>query len=413
MHTSTLLPNLFRTEYSKMVAVLCKSFGLSNMQIAEDIVSDTFLLAAETWGKKGIPDNQAGWLYTVAKNRTKDYLKREKIKQEKVEPNIQMGQTETYQMDTDFSEKSITDSQLQMIFAICHPSIPTEAQIALGLRVLCGFGIDEISSALLSNKETINKKLYRAKANLRKNDIELVFPENTEIEERLDNVLTTIYLLFNEGYYSSSKDQVLSKDLCLEAMRLCLLLMNDNRTALPKVFALLALMCFHASRFESRKNAQGELILYYDQDRNLWNEELILRGEYYLNRSAEGKQMSKYHLEAAIAFWHSRKEDHPEKWEKILQLYNQLLQIEYSPIAALNRTYALAKANSIDAAIQEAEQFNLTKSHLYHCLMAELYQSQDQQKAMQHLEKALNLVRSEEERSVVLGLRNRVAVMGS
>lgn len=413
MPTSKLIPNLFRTEYSKIVAVLCKTFGLSNIQVAEDIVSDTFLLAAETWGQKGIPDNQAGWLYTVAKNRTKDYLKREKIRREKVEPSLQQTQTATYQIETDFSEQNITDSQLQMIFAVCHPSIPTEAQIALGLRVLCGFGIDEISNALLSNKETINKKLYRAKSHLRNNHIELVFPENEMIPNRLDNVLTTIYLLFNEGYYSSSTNQLLSKDLCLEAMRLCLLLTQEKRTALPKVFALLALMCFHASRFESRKNAQGELVLYNEQDRNLWNEELILRGEYYLNLSAEGKQMSKYHLEAAIAFWHSRKEDHPEKWEKILQLYNQLLQLEYSPIAALNRTYALAKAHSLEVAIREAEKIGLAHHHLYHCLMAELYQTKNQQKAMQHIEKALTLVKSEQERNTILDFQTKIAISTS
>ncbi|MEM6699587.1 MAG: DUF6596 domain-containing protein, partial [Bacteroidota bacterium] len=207
----------------------------------------------------------------------------------------------------------------------------------------------------------------------------------------------------------SSKNQLLSKDLCLEAMRLCLLLIQDSRTALPKVFALLALMCFHASRFESRKNAQGALILYNKQDRSLWNEDLILRGEYYLNLSAEGEQMSKYHLEAAIAFWHSRKEEDPQKWEKILQLYNQLLQVEYSPIAALNRTYALAKANSTEKAIQEAEKIGLEKNHLYHCLMAELYQSQNQPKAMKHLKKALTLVKSEQERKTILAFQNRIA----
>ncbi|MEL6720511.1 MAG: sigma factor, partial [Bacteroidota bacterium] len=198
MSTNTLIPNLFRAEYRKMVAVLCKTFGMSNIQVAEDIVSDTFLLAAETWGKKGIPDNQVGWLYTVAKNRTKDYLRREKIRQDKVEPTLQREQKTSYQLSTDFSDQNITDSQLQMVFAICHPSILSEAQIALGLRILCGFGIDEIAHALLSNKENINKKLYRAKNYLRNNNIDLVFPEEGEIPNRLDNVLTTIYLLFNE-----------------------------------------------------------------------------------------------------------------------------------------------------------------------------------------------------------------------
>ena len=399
MTTPELIPNLFRTEYSKLVAVLCKTFGLSNIQLAEDIVSDTFLLASETWGKKGLPDNQVGWLYTVAKNRTRDYLRREKVRIEKVEPNLILQQANSYDINLDLSPQNIQDSQLRMIFAVCNPFLKEESQIILALRILCGFGINEITSALLSNKETINKRLYRAKQSLKKNDIRLEYPESNEIEKRLDTVLTTLYLLFNEGYYSTSSESTLRKDFCLEAMRLTLLLIDNSPTNLPKVNALLSLMCFHASRFDARYKDNGEFVLYEDQDKSLWNQELIQRGEFYLNQSSVGDQLSKYHLEAAIAFWHTQEEE--EKWENILQLYNVLLQIEYSPIAALNRTYALAKANSNDQAIKEAMKLNLEKNHLYHCLLAELYQEENPKKSLNHLAKALKLSNSDQEKTFI------------
>ena len=182
-----------------------------------------------------------------------------------------------------------------------------------------------------------------------------------------------MYLLFNEGYYSESNDVVIREDLCMEAMRLTRLLIEDEQTNQPNVHALLALMCFQSSRFEARRNSNGEMILYDDQDESLWNDELIANGAYFLHRASRGNILSKYHLEASIAYWHTIKADTQEKWENILQLFNQLLQIEYSPIAALNRTYALSKANGKTHAIIEAEKLNLTNNHFYFTLLGELY----------------------------------------
>ena len=405
MNTKDLIPNLFRTEYSKLVAVLCKVYGLSNIQIAEDLVSETFLSAAETWGKKGIPDNQVGWLYTVAKNKAKDYLRRNKLKIEKIDPALKRGQDNLDFEEIDLNEDLIKDSQLQMIFAICHPAIAKDAQIALALRILCGFGIDEIVSALLSNKESINKKLYRAKQKLRDNKIPLELPETEQINARLDTVLKTIYLLFNEGYYSANPNESIRKDLCLEAMRLNILLTQYPQTNLPKANALISLMCFHASRLEARIDKEGEFILYDDQDPNLWDQTLIEKGEYYLNRSASGEKLSAYHLQAAIAYWHTQKENN-DRWESILQLYNLLLQTEYSPVAALNRTYALAKANGTEIALKEAKKLNMEESHLYHALLAELYSNHDYVKRKTHLQKAIQLAKSENEIKLLLRKMN-------
>ena len=396
-----LIPNLFRTEYRKITAVLCKQFGIEHIEIAEDIASDTFLQASETWALKGLPPNPTAWLYTVAKNKAKDLFKHNAVFDLKVAPQIRAASFATEEFDIDLSEKNITDSQLQMLFAICQPCIPAESQVGLALRILCGFGINEIANAFLTNKETINKRLTRAKEKLRIEKVSIAFPGEAEIPVRLQTVLTTLYLLFNEGYYSPGNDVTLRKDLCLEAMRLTLLLIENPSTNQPAVNALLALMCFQASRFEARTLANGETVLYYDQDTSLWNNELISKGAHYLNLASTGSILSKYHLEAGIAYWHTSQHDHVEKWESILQLYNKLLLIEYSPMAALNRTYALAKANSKTEAIAEAEKLNLIGNHLYHSLLGELYTDVDNTKALQHFEFALKLAVSVSDKTII------------
>ncbi|GAA5520646.1 hypothetical protein LQ318_02845 [Aliifodinibius salicampi] len=290
-----------------------------------------------------------------------------------------------------------------MLFTVCHPSISQKPQIGLALRILCGFGIEEIADAFLTNKETINKRLYRARKKLREENVDIEVPNETEIDNRLDTVLRTLYLLFNEGYYSESNDLVLRKDLCLEAMRLTYLLAENEQTNRPAVNALLALMCFHSSRFEARKDDYGTIILYQDQDETLWNEKLISKGAYYLKQASQGNNVSKYHLEASIAWWHTNKEGTKEKWKNILQLYNQLLIKEYSPIAALNRTYALSKIHGKEAAIAEAEKLKLTDNHYYYTLLGELYKDTETQKAKQYFQKALSLAKTQTDKQTILG----------
>jgi RNA polymerase sigma factor (sigma-70 family) len=401
MNHPALLPHLFRTEFSKITAVLCKLFGIQHIETAEDIASDTFLQALETWTYKGIPENPTAWLYTVAKNKAKNHLLRNQLFSGKITAELKHGSPATEEMEIDLSDKNITDSQLQMLFAVCHPAIPTEAQIGLALRVLCGFGIDEIANALLSNKETINKRLFRAREKLRLEKVKIEFPGETEIAQRLETVLTTLYLLFNEGYYSESRDSILREGLCLEAIRLTYLLIENERTNLPPVNALLALMCFHASRFAARKDENGAIILYNDQDESLWDEELIAKGAYFLHQASQGNAVSKYHIEASIAYQHTIKTDTHEKWETILQLYNQLLQIEYSPIAALNRTYALSKANGKAVAIVEAEKLQLTTNPYYYTLLGELYTGIDNALAKHNFQKALAFAKTSADRYVI------------
>ncbi len=401
MEERELLPHLFRTEYQKVVSVLCYLFGIDHIEVAEDIVSDTFLDATELWSVKGVPENPTAWLYTVAKNKTKNWLKRNAIFQDKIMINLQHSIPAGEELEIDLSEQNISDSQLAMIFTVCHPAIPNESQIALALNLLCGFGVQEIADAFLTNKEVIYKRIRRAKDKLKEIKIKIQQPTLTEINERLETVLKTLYLLFSEGYYSTSYDRLLRKDLCLEAMRLNYLLIGHPHTNKPAVNALMALMCFHASRFDARFNETGEVVLYADQDETRWNQELIERGSYYLNEAAATDTLTRYHLEAAIAYWHTYKEDSAEKWANILDLYNQLLTLEYSPIAALNRTFAIAKVRGKEQAIGEAEKLGLTDNYFYYSLLGNLYTDLNDDKALQHYEVALKLANSPADKTMM------------
>lgn len=396
-----LIAQLFRQEYKKIVAVLCKLFGSIHLEAAEDIANDTFLYAAESWGLKGIPANPVAWLYLVAKNKTRDYLKRNRIFSEKVAVALQQSQPFATETEVDLSAENIRDSQLRMLFVVCNPVIAAEAQVALALRVLCGFGVEEIAEAFLTGRETISKRLQRAREKLRMADIGTELPAEQEIGRRLESVLTTLYLLFNEGYYSSTRNRSLRKELCVEAMQLTYFLTEQEQTNTPKVNALLSLMCFHASRLEARVNEAGEYVLYDVQDRDLWNDDLVAQGNHYLIRSAAGDELSKYHLEASIAYWHSTKAATEKKWENILLLYDQLLQIEYSPVTAMNRAFVLSRTQGKQEAIREAEKLDLADSHLYHSLLGYLYTGIDNDRARAHYGTALRLARTENDRTVI------------
>jgi RNA polymerase sigma factor (sigma-70 family) len=385
-----LLPNLFRTEFSKITSVLCKSFGLAHIETAEDIASETFLAAMETWPYNGIPSNPTAWLYTVARNKARNFIAHSEVFRTKVAQELRREGVLQPEPNIDLSEVNIQDSQLQMLFAVCHPSIPPESQIGLALRILCGFGIDEIAKAFLTNKETINKRLLRAKDKLKSENVELRFPGKPELHTRLDNVLTTLYLLFSEGYYSESNDEVLREDLCWEAMRLTHLLLLDKDMQQPKTYALLSLMCFHSSRFKARKDQSGGIIIYDDQDEALWDKELVARGAEFLHKGSTGTELTTYHIEANIAYWHTIR-NNEEKWANILQLYNKLLILQYSPVAALNRTYAIFKVKGAQAAIAEAEKLKLVDNPFYFSLLGELYQGINVDEARRNFEKAMEL----------------------
>jgi RNA polymerase sigma factor (sigma-70 family) len=395
MQQGELIPHLFRTEYSKIVAVLYNSFKLKHLETAEDIASETFLKASEVWGIKGIPENPTAWLYTVAKNKIKDYLKHHAVFENQIKDIVKSNDIESA-LDFDFSQQNIADSQLSMIFSVCNPNNAVDAQICLALQILCGFSIEEIANAFLTKPETIKKRLLRARANLRDGNFQIKILSEPEIKIRLDSVLKTLYLLFNEGYSSRTNNQLIRKDLCSEALRLTFILTENPLTNTSQTNALLALMCFQSSRLDARTNDQGEAILFDDQDKSLWNKEIIEKGNHYLVNAYSGREISKYHLEATIAYWHTTPTDE-DKWQHILQLYNQLLLIEYSPVTALNRTFAFAKVYGNEKAIQEAENLNLRTDSQYCSLLGYLYTDIDVNKSIKHYEQAITLTKSRTE----------------
>ena len=392
------LKNLFQQEFTKMVAVLSNSFGLQHIELAEDLVSETFLQAAETWGIQGMPENPVAWLYTVAKRKTLYHLRRNKIFKTRIAQSIPNLQPYQDFEEPDFSTQNIKDSQLAMLFAICTPAIASEAQVGLALRILCGFGINEIAEAFFTSKETINKRLYRAREKLRTEKVTMELPPENEIPGRLDNVLHIIYLLFSEGYYSRTKNEILRQDLCLEGLRLGLMLTEHEKGNLPKTNALVALMCFHASRFSARQTVSDYFVSYEEQNEKLWDVELINQGLYFLNCATQGDEMTSYHIEAQIAYWHCLKADTRDKWNAILQLYDQLLLINYSPSVVLNRIYTLYKANGREVALREAEDLKWENNHFYFMLLGELYKNTDPEKALASFRQAYTLAKTQTEK---------------
>lgn len=392
------LSEIFKSEYSNLIAVLSNFYGVSDLQLAEDIVSDTFVKALKTWSHKGIPEYPKAWLRKVAQNQLVEYHRRKKVFDEKITPAL--GSTSDATAPIEITDKIIEDSQLHMIFVLCDPELNNESQLCIALRILCGFNIEEIAKALLSNKEAINKKLYRAKKVIKERGQINTSLSPEEYTKRLDNVLRVIYLLFNEGYYSSAQEVNIRHDICWEAMRLAIFLSQQKLFPRQKVFALIALMSFHASRLDARSSGENGDLLYDEQDRNKWNQDLITEGQQYLQRASTGNIISKYHLEATIAYWHTHESE--GKWERILQLYNKLLTIEYSPVIAMNRTYVLAMANSVEEALAEALNLDLKNDHHYLCLLAELYRmNEDTDQEIAYLNKAHQFAKKENEKKLI------------
>ncbi|AWH84547.1 RNA polymerase subunit sigma [Flavobacterium album] len=397
--TNQLIPHLFRQEFAKMTAVLCRHFGLLYLETAEDIAGETFLKASEYWAVHGIPDNPVAWLYTVAKNKARDHIRHNTIFRDKVSRELKAdGIFEENSFEVD--DRIIADSQLAMIFAVCNPANPPESQIALALQILCGFSVEEIADAFLAKAETIKKRLHRARSRLRNDNFRIKDLAGKEVAERMETVLKTLYLLFNEGYFSRSNNRTVRKELCCEAMRLTLVLTQNPLTDSPDSNALLALMCFQSSRLEARMNEEGELILFEDQDRALWDNELIHKGNNFLVNACTGDKISKYHLEAGIAYWHTTAAT-TDKWKPILQLYNELVIIEYSPVTALNRTFAYAMVHGNEMAITEAEKLNLPESSHYHALLGYLYSDVNADNAARHYKEAIRITKVKAEKQTL------------
>lgn len=352
--TKQLVEHFFRHESANLIAVLTRAFGIRRIDLVEDMVQVAMLEAMHAWKQAGVPENPAGWIHRVAKNRTLDALRREKIHEKAINLSGQTFENQKSIVDQWLEEEQLPDSLLRMMFVCCHPTLERKTQIALTLKTLCGFGISEIARGLLLPKETVKKRIQRAKSSLAAANVPLELPSGDELIQRLNVVHDVLYLMFNEGYSTSHGNEPIRDDICEEAARLCHLLCESGYSS-PATKALLALLLFHSARLDARTDDDGAVILLEDQNRNNWDSRLIGIAQSWLAKSKDD-QPTTFHLEAAIAMQHCISSSvETTEWNLIVQFYDRLLQLRDSPLYVLNRAIALGQAGDTREAMSQLQ----------------------------------------------------------
>jgi RNA polymerase sigma factor (sigma-70 family) len=356
---SRLAEHFFRHEAGKLVSVLTGIFGIERLQLAEDVVQESLVRALQTWPYYGIPKNPAAWLTQTAKNLALDLIRREKSfrdKQTEIITFIDQWSSDPAAEVAPIFDTEIRDGRLRLMFACCHPQLPPEAQTALALKTLCGFSTTEIAIAFLTTEAAIAKRLTRARQRIRDLHIPFEIPSGSDLSSRLDGVLQTLYLLFNEGYKASSGENLIREDLCSEAIRLATLLAEHPLTNQPRIHALISLMLLDGARLPARVDSEGNILRLKEQDRGLWNRKMIEQGILHLGLAAAGDELTEYHIQAGIAASHDTAADYKSTdWQKILTLYDHWVTINDSPVIALNRAVALANVNGPKAGLEATE----------------------------------------------------------
>jgi RNA polymerase sigma-70 factor (ECF subfamily) len=396
------IDHLFRHQAGQMVSVLSRIFGLEKLDLIEDAVQDALVAALERWPFAGSPENPRAWLIEVAKNKVLDRLRRlSRFPAEEIGDSI-AGELPGLKAETAaYFAGEISEDQLRMIFACCHPAIPPDSQVALTLKIVSGFSIAEIARAFLAKDETVAKMITRAKQKLRENKVQLEMPMPGEIPARLETVAKVLYLMFNEGYAASEGTELVRKDLCFEAIRLCEFLASHPVTDTPKINALAALFLFQGARLSSRYDHRGELLILSEQDRSLWDQAMITRALNFMRLAARGDELTSYHLEAEIAAAYALAESYEATpWPRILESYDLLRQRKFSPVVELNRTIVLAKiygpAKGLKELTKLAENAKLKENNLFYITEAHfLAETGEIPAAISSYQKAISLTRNE------------------
>jgi RNA polymerase sigma-70 factor (ECF subfamily) len=404
-----LIDNLFRRSAGQIVSYLTRLLGPEHLELAEESVQEALIRALQSWAYSGVPNNPGGWLFQVAKNIALDAVRRDTNFASKHPELISelSRKSETADRNLEAEEEQLRDDELRMLFMCCHPELSLNLSVPLSLKIVGGFGMGEISRALLSNETTIAQRIVRAKRQIRDSHITLELPRGKELTQRLDAVFEVIYLIFNEGYAAFTGENLIRQELCFEALRLGKLV-ADSSLASPKLHALVSLMAFQAARLPARIDAAGNMVLLEDQDRELWDQKLVTFGFRELERSAEGDEMTPYHVQAALASVHAQaNDDSSTDWRTVLSLYDQLLALSPSPIVALNRVVAIAKVHGPEEALRElealADQESLTTYYLFHAVRGRLLkQMNSRASAAAAFRKALECPCSEPERKFLL-----------
>ena len=403
-----VVEHFFRHEAGKMTSTLTRVFGIEHLNRAEDVVQETLVRALQTWPYYGIPKNPSAWITQVAKNLALDLIRRDRVFRNKEDAIVHLME----QITADSSavagsvENEIGDDRLRMMFVCCHPLIAQEAHVALALRTLCGFSPGEIARAFLTSEAAIAKRLTRAKQKIRDARIPFEIPAGEELTQRLDGVLQTLYLLFNEGYKASEGEHLIRAELCHEAIRLGTLLTAHAAGNRPRVHALLALMLLNGARLPARLDACGNILRLEEQNRSQWDQPMIARGLFHLAKSATGDEVSVYHLQAAIAACHCAARNYESTdWAGILSLYDRLIELDDSPVVGLNRAVAVANVHGPSAGIEALEAIHnreqLNSYHLLYVILGEFEARLGKPAAVKNFRKALELATLQSERAFI------------
>ncbi len=402
--SSPVVESFFRHEYGKTVSYLVGRFGSDKIGEIEDAVQDSLLIAMRTWPLQGTPNSPAAWILRSSTNKLIDGFRRAKNFDSKREV---FKRESALSEEANDSEKFFKDDLLRMMFACCHPSMKLESQVILILKILCGFGISEISSALFKKEEAVRKAYTRSKKQLA--DLGIGKSDEAVDETRLNSVLQVIYLLFNEGYSSSSGENLTRPDLCLEAMRLGTRLLTHESLCTQDTHALLALFSYLASRFDTRTDEDGSLVPLDRQDRSRWDKELIRQGDYLLSISTSSEVITRYQIEAGIAALHSNAKsiEHVD-WRHIVTMYNALVKRVPGPATKVNRAVALSRVEGPATALASlediADEKGVQSYYLFHAVKADLLaQLGRKEEARGCIETAVLLTENETEKRFLRG----------
>ncbi len=412
-----LVDHLFRKQAGQMIATLTRLLGPRHLAVAEDAVQDALMTAMQQWPFRGIPDNPEAWLFQVARNRALDRLRHGRMAADK-EPAIARGSATAESPNAAPLLRGelppVEDDQLGLLFLTCHPSLPAEARVALALKLVGGFSINEIARAFLAQESAIAQRLVRAKRSLRDEQVSFGMPDPADLPDRLDSVLDTIYLMFNEGYAATSGDHLIKDEVAAEAIRLVLMISAHPAIAAPRrgprdadfaswggrAWALVSLTLLHAARVPARIDSEGTLFLLREQDRRKWDRSMIAEGMRALDRASSGDRVTAFHLEAGIAACHAAAASwESTDWRQIVALYDDLLALTSSPVVAMNRAVAISRvegALSGLAALDAIENLAALQRHpLLPAIQAELWrEAGDADRAIACYRAALGLARS-------------------
>ena len=400
---SKAIETLYRSESGRVLATLVRLLG--DLDLAEEAMHEAFAAALEFWSQTGIPDKPRPWLISTARFKAIDVIRRRARfdgAQRDLVAHMESRVNDAPGGNEETGDEEIEDDRLRLIFTCCHPALPPEGQVALTLREICGLTTEEIARAFLVTPATLAQRIVRAKAKIRETPIPYEVPTPQELPERLDAVLQVVYLVFNEGYSAAAGAEVTRAEITGEAIRLGRLLAGLQPE--PEVNGLLALMLLQESRRRARTSPAGELILLEHQDRSLWNREQIAEGVGLVEKALSSRRFGPYTLQAAIAAVHAEAESTAATdWRQIVALYNQLVRIQPSPVAYLNRAVAIAMCDGPEAGLKHIdavlEHGELANYYLAHSARAELYRRLGRTaEALASYERALALTQLEPER---------------